>query len=94
MMERPTLGFHSRILTACARVLAASIEQEVAFRSWVKEERENKREARKIGKPYRDLYEALRRSTKTINGPCHCSTRLCAVAVLRRALSLPWLRWE
>jgi hypothetical protein len=33
----------------------------------VTEERDNRREARKLGKPYRDLYEALRRSTKTIN---------------------------
>jgi hypothetical protein len=55
-------------LTSCARTLAASIEQEVAFQSWVAEERDNRREARKLGKPYRDLYEALRRSTKVING--------------------------
>jgi hypothetical protein len=69
MIERPkgTGGPQSRTLTSCARTLAASIEQEVAFRSWVTEERDNRREARKLGKPYRDLYEALRRSTKTIN---------------------------
>jgi hypothetical protein len=40
----------------------------VAFQSWVAEESNARREARKLGKPYRDLYEALRRSTKAING--------------------------
>jgi DNA-directed RNA polymerase N-terminal len=70
MTERPkgTGGPQSRTLTSCARTLAAAIEQEVAFQSWVAEERDKRREARKLGKPYRDLYEALRRSTKVING--------------------------
>jgi hypothetical protein len=39
----------------------------VAFRDWVSEERANKRLARELGKPYRDLYEALYRSVKAIN---------------------------
>jgi DNA-directed RNA polymerase len=68
MSDRPCdANMLKRTLTSCVRSLVASIEQEVAFRSWVDEERSNKREARQLGKPYRDLYEALRRSTKTIN---------------------------
>ena len=69
MSDRPCdSNMFKRTLTSCVRTLVASIEQEVAFRSWVDEERSNRREAKQLGKPYRDLYEALRRSTKTING--------------------------
>jgi DNA-directed RNA polymerase len=67
MSERVSTDEHLRTLTGCARSLTATIEQEVAFQSWVDEERENKREAKKLGKPYRDLYEAMRRSVKTVN---------------------------
>jgi hypothetical protein len=54
-------------LLSCIRTLVTSIEEEVAFRSWKAEERANKREARELGKPYQDLYDALRRSVKTVN---------------------------
>ena len=67
MSERTSTDEHLRTLTACARSLATSIEQEVAFRSWVAEERANKREARKLGKPYRDLHEAMCRAVKVVN---------------------------
>jgi hypothetical protein len=69
MSDRPCeANMFKRTLTSCALSLVASIEQEVAFRTWVDAERSNKRAAKQLGKPYRDLYEALRRSTKTING--------------------------
>ena len=68
MSDRPCeANMFKRTLTSCVRSLVTSIEQEVSFRSWVGEERANKQLARELGKPYRDLYEALRRSTKTIN---------------------------
>jgi hypothetical protein len=67
MSERPTEKAHLRLLPGCTRSLANSIEQEVAFRSWVAEERANKRLARELGKPYRDLYDALRQKAKKIN---------------------------
>lgn len=67
LSARPQAAEVMRKLTGTALALSTEIEREVAFRSFVETERANKREARKLGQPYKDLYEGLLRSSKVLN---------------------------
>jgi hypothetical protein len=72
--------------------LANSIEQEIAFRSWVAEERENKREAKQLGKPYRDLYDVLRQNAKKVDSRAFRSWMNRLGRLWRQVLTLTWRR--
>jgi hypothetical protein len=67
MPERPTAKEHLRVLRDCAFTLAASVEQEFAYRDWLEEEKGKRREARQRGQSYPDLPAALRRKTKKVD---------------------------
>jgi DNA-directed RNA polymerase len=67
MPERPTSKDHLRVLRKCAFTLAASVEQEFAYRDWLEEEKGKRRAARQRGQSYPDLPAALRRKAKKVD---------------------------
>jgi DNA-directed RNA polymerase len=74
-------------LRDCAFTLAASVEQEFAYRDWLEEEKGKRREARQRGQSYPDLPAALRRKTKTVDDR--------AFKRYMRWLDRPWRqRWD